>query len=95
MPASAIKQVKKAIDIAPDDANNWVLWGVILRSVGNYESARAKLERALTLEPDHTTANFEMSVLNLVTSMDEEFNLDQVPEILKMRSPGSRDLPRF
>ncbi len=33
---SAIKQIKKAIEKGPDDAENWVVWGLIMRSVGNY-----------------------------------------------------------
>lgn len=76
LPASAIKQVKKAIDLCPDDPANWVLWGVILRSVGNYKSSRAKLERALCLDPENAAAKFELNVLDLITQMDETFELD-------------------
>ena len=38
----AIKKIKKAIYKSPKDADNWVVWGLIMRTVGNYQSARQK-----------------------------------------------------
>ena len=87
-PSSAIKNLKKAIEDSPDDPANWALWGVVSRSVGNYETARAKFERALVLDPDYTPAKQELKVLDVVIKMDATFTLDQVPEIMKMRTPG-------
>jgi tetratricopeptide (TPR) repeat protein len=40
--AKAIKKIKKAIMDEPADADNWIVWGLILRTVGNYVSAKHK-----------------------------------------------------
>ena len=42
--AMAIKKIKKAITNEPGDPDNWIVWGLILRSVGNYVSAKHKFE---------------------------------------------------
>lgn len=36
---TAIKKIKKAIHHFPKDSHNWVIWGLIMRTVGNYQSA--------------------------------------------------------
>ena len=96
MPSQAITYLKKAIAEAPNDPENWSLWGMIMRSVGNYESARHKLKRALVLDPDCASAKFELEVLDVIVKMDGYFERDQVPEILKLRSPDRpSSLPAF
>lgn len=49
----AIKKIKKAILHYPKDADNWVIWGLIMRTVGNYESALQKFEKAHKLDKDN------------------------------------------
>lgn len=96
LPAAAIGQLKKAIAEAPNDPENWALWGMIMRSVGNYESARHKLRRALALDADCASAKFELEILDVVEKMDGYFTRDQVPEILKLRAPDRpQSLPAF
>ena len=34
--AKAIKKIKKAIDLDPKDADNFITWGLIMRTVGKY-----------------------------------------------------------
>ena len=34
--SKAIKKIKKGILLNPSDADNWIVWGLILRTVGNY-----------------------------------------------------------
>ena len=34
--AKAIKKIKQAIEVNPDDTDNWIVWGLIMRTVGSY-----------------------------------------------------------
>ena len=38
-------KIKKGIYKQPKDADNWVVWGLIMRTVGNYTSAKHKRYR--------------------------------------------------
>lgn len=84
--SKAIEKIKQAILYEPDDAENWIVWGLIMRTVGNYVSAKHKFERALKLEPENETAKFEMEILQAVMAMDDIISLDQVPEICRLRA---------
>jgi cytochrome c-type biogenesis protein CcmH/NrfG len=54
--AKAVKKIKKGIQKNPKDADNWIIWGVILRYHGNYKSAKHKFKKALKLAEDNKTA---------------------------------------
>ena len=58
--ANAIKKIQRAVTIDPSDAENWIVWALIMRHVGNYQSAKYKLDQALKLEPMNKTALSEM-----------------------------------
>lgn len=47
----AIRKVRKGCQKDPRCCQNWVVWGVILRTVGKFDQAQHKLEKALRLEP--------------------------------------------
>ena len=64
--AKAVQKIKEAIFFQPEDADNWVVWGMIMRSIGNYQSAKHKFERALKLDPKNETAKFEQEILEAV-----------------------------
>ena len=49
--SKATKKIKKAIDLDPKDADNWITWGLIMRVFGNYKSAMHKFKEAISLEP--------------------------------------------
>jgi tetratricopeptide (TPR) repeat protein len=49
---------------------------MIMRSIGNYQSAKHKFERALKLDPKNETAKFEQEILEAVLLMDECIELD-------------------
>ena len=51
--AKAVEKIKMAVMYEPNDADNWVVWGLIMRTVGNFPSAKHKLTRALKLDPNH------------------------------------------
>ena len=76
LPAKAITQIKVAIDVTPDDAENWVVWGLIMRTVGNYESAKSKFERAIMLEPTNAAAKFELDLLSDIQKLDNVISED-------------------
>lgn len=93
LPAKAIIQIKVAIDIAPYDAENWVVWGLIMRTVGNYESAKSKFERALMLDPANASAKFELELLADIEKLDKVISSDQMPEINRLRAIKERQEP--
>ena len=74
--AKAIKQIMKAIKTSPEDSDNWVVWGLILRTVGNYKSAEHKFEQCLRIDPQNETAKFELEVLKRIMNLDDEINID-------------------
>lgn len=39
----AFKKVSKAVKDNPTDADAWILWGMMLRTVGNYEQSMGKI----------------------------------------------------
>ena len=86
--AKAIKKIKKGIEKNPKDADNWVVWGLIMRTVGNYQSAKHKFEKALRLDPHNETAVFELGIVNRIIELDEQIPLDQVPSLKRQLRPG-------
>ena len=37
--SKAIKKIKKGIKRDKGDSDNWVVWGLIMKTIGNYKSA--------------------------------------------------------
>ena len=62
--------------MCPDDAENWVVWGLIMRTVGNYQCAKSKFERALMLEPSNAAAKFELELLSDIQNLDNTISED-------------------
>ena len=91
--AKAIEKIKQAIIYEPEDADNWIVWGLIMRTVGNYESAKHKFDRALMLEPSNESALFEHNVLRAIMNIDKQIDLEQVPEICRMRAIQNGQAP--
>ena len=89
----AVEKIKQAIIHNPDDAEHWIVWGLIMRTIGNYESAKHKFERALKLEPDNQCALFEYKMLMAIMNIDEQISLDQVPEICRLRALENGQMP--
>jgi len=52
----AFKKISKAVKDDPEDADSWILWGMMLRTVGKYQQALHKIRAALDLEPENQTA---------------------------------------
>lgn len=76
--SKAIKKIKKGVQLNPKDADNWIVWGLILRTAGNYQSAKHKFDQALKLEPDNETAMFEMDLLHKIMELDDQISIDMV-----------------
>lgn len=68
--AKAIKKIKKAIDIDPKDPDNYITWGLIMRTVGKYPMAMHKFNEALKLEPSNKTAVLEIDLLKRIMILD-------------------------
>ena len=63
----AIKKIRKGVQKQPNNEDNWVVWGLILRHAGRYKSAKHKFQKALKLNAQNETAKAELSlVLNLL-----------------------------
>ena len=74
--AKAIKKIKRAVEFDPSDSDNWIVWGLILRTVGNYVSAQHKFEMALKLSPSNETALFELGILKQIMELDKQISID-------------------
>jgi Tfp pilus assembly protein PilF len=66
----AIKKIRKGVTKMPDSADNWVVWGHILRTAGKYNSAKHKFQRALKIDPTNKVAKSEMHVVENLIHFD-------------------------
>ena len=82
----AVEKIKQAVLYDPKDPENWLVWGLIMRTVGNYPSAKHKFERALKLDPNNEAAALELEILLIMMSMDEKIPQDHVPAIAQYRA---------
>ena len=72
--------------LEPEDADNWIVWGLIMRTVGYYQQAYHKFERALKIDPSNETAKFELEILRKIMELDAKISVDQVPAIKRLRA---------
>lgn len=79
--AKAIKKIKKAVQKNKKDPDNWIVWGLILRTVGNYVSARHKFQKALKFQPDNVTALEELATVERIMELDSQIPLEAVPSL--------------
>ena len=89
--AKAIKMIKKGVLLDPNDGDNWVIWGLIMRTVGSYKSALHKFEQALKLDRDNQTAKYEMELLQRIMVLDSQVTLEQVAGLKRLRPNFNRD----
>lgn len=73
------------------EPENWLVWGLILRKVGQYQSAQHKFNRALKIDPNNTTAKQELLLLSKIVELDSQISLEQAAMLKKMRP--NYDLP--
>jgi Tfp pilus assembly protein PilF len=85
--AKAVKKIKKAIMKDAKDADNWITWGLILRTVGNYQSAKHKFKKALKLERENQTAREELETIEKIIELDKTIPLDLVHKTAR-RNPS-------
>lgn len=83
--AKAIKKIKKGVQLDPFDADNWIVWGLILRTSGNYKSALHKFKEALKLEPENKAAIFELQMLHRIIQLDGQISLDEIENLKRLR----------
>ena len=69
--AKAIKKIKKAVQKNRKDPENWILWGLVLRTVGNYVSAKHKFNKAIKCEPGNQTAREELEIVERIMELDK------------------------
>ena len=67
----AVKMIKKGImKNHSRDPDDWIIWGVILRYHGNYQSARHKFLKALKIDKDNETARQELENIDKIIELD-------------------------
>jgi tetratricopeptide (TPR) repeat protein len=64
----AIRKVRKGTQVNPQNVDNWIVWGHLLRqpSTSKLHSARQKIETALTLDPTNEVALYEKKVIDRI-----------------------------
>jgi len=72
----AVKLIKKAVQIEPKEPDNWIVWGLVMRTVGSYQSAKHKFTIALKLDPENETAKYEMELLTKIIELDSQISLE-------------------
>lgn len=82
----AIKKIRKGVTKASHSADNWVVWGHILRTAGKYNSAKHKFQRALKIDPNNRTAKSELQIVENLIHFDKMLPTDAT---LKMRTRAS------
>lgn len=49
-PVQALKKIRKGVTKHKNCVENWIVWGLILRHCGKFESAQHKFQKALKLD---------------------------------------------
>lgn len=83
--AKAIKKIKKGVILDPHDGDNWVIWGLVMRTVGSYKSALHKFQQALAIDPNNQTAKYELEILQRIMALDSQISLEQVAGLKRLR----------
>jgi len=68
--AKAVKKIKKSVEKYPRDPDNWIIWGLILCTAGNYASAKHKYKKALKLDKTNATALEELKRIEKIIELD-------------------------
>jgi tetratricopeptide (TPR) repeat protein len=85
--AKAIAKIKQAVEANPDDADNWVVWGLVLRHhhVHQLEAALKKFEQAAVLRPDQSSIQEEITYTRQLMELDAQVSLEDVTYKRRMR----------
>jgi tetratricopeptide (TPR) repeat protein len=78
----AMKDLKKSLDIEPDNSFAWDSMGEVFVSAGNYEEGFKCYDKALEIDPDYTT-----TLYNKVMLSQNSVNMKKLwPVIIKLLS---------
>jgi tetratricopeptide (TPR) repeat protein len=69
---AAIEEIKKAVEIKPDRARTYRLWGVVLMSQGRLAEAERKIRRSIELKPDDCQAHWNLAKIAMLEGRHEE-----------------------
>ena len=67
----AVRKIRKGVIKDRHSAENWVVWGLILRTAGKLESALHKFERAVKLDPKNLAARQELDLVQSLMYFDK------------------------
>ena len=67
----AVRKIRKGVIKDRHSAENWVVWGLILRTAGKLESALHKFEKAVKLDPKNLAARQELDLVQSLMHFDK------------------------
>ena len=91
--SEAAELLKRAILLDDQDAQLYNYQAIVLHTRGDYLSAEKSLERAISLDPNHTEAHFNLAVLNTIGPMANRTKAQEYYE--KAVLLGSQRDPKF
>ena len=62
----SIQKIKEAVEISASDPENWIVWGLVMKKVGEYSSAMDKFKMAQKLDPKCAAASEEITILEKI-----------------------------
>lgn len=77
----AVRKIRKGVTKDKKIAENWVVWGLILRTAGKFQSAKHKFERALRLDPNNLAAQHELELVDSLIYFDKALPTDATLKI--------------
>ena len=81
----AVKKIRKGVATDEKNADNWVVWGLILRTAEKYKSAEHKFKKALKFDPNHETAKYELKIVSSLIHFDKMLPSDVTLKIPQQR----------
>ena len=65
-----MRKIRKGVIKDRHSAENWVVWGLILRTAGKLESALHKFQKAVKLDPKNLAARQELELVQSLIYFD-------------------------
>jgi tetratricopeptide (TPR) repeat protein len=91
--ARAERELRRSLEIDPDDPDGLVALGVALRGLKRFDEARAAYERALVLRPEHPPALYDLGVLYMDFQQDKAKARENLTRYRKLASPTDPKRP--
>lgn len=85
----AVHKIRNGVIKDAKNAENWVVWGLILRTAGKLESARHKFKKAIKIDPKNLAARQELDLVESLMYFD-----NMLPTDARLRIESSGEVAR-